>query len=240
MLLIGHLKFIDFGTAKDLIQTDLNGQEFVGTPEYMSPDTIEAKKGTNVGIDADLWSLGIILYQLLLGATPFHAPSPYLNFLRTKRSYLQTPSFVPQPITSMIQLLLQKDVNDRIQSSTGLDPTANNMKNAEVLSALCYDNLRSHSFFTQWTQEVIIPRHSFYASVLKVPQERILSSVSFVEDCESLAYQREIYQKPAVRVSSLHDLCIRAVGEAVIKASFEISNNGGIKPKIPWIQVNFF
>jgi len=31
----GHLKFVDFGTAKDLIQTDLNGPEFVGTPEYV-------------------------------------------------------------------------------------------------------------------------------------------------------------------------------------------------------------
>lgn len=36
----GHLKFVDFGTAKDLIETDLNGPEFVGTPEYMSPGMI--------------------------------------------------------------------------------------------------------------------------------------------------------------------------------------------------------
>lgn len=45
----GHLKFIDFGTAKDLINRDLNGQDFVGTPEYMSPETVYVKpaKKTN-------------------------------------------------------------------------------------------------------------------------------------------------------------------------------------------------
>lgn len=36
----GHLVLIDFGTAKDLIQTDLNGPEFVGTPDFMSPEAV--------------------------------------------------------------------------------------------------------------------------------------------------------------------------------------------------------
>lgn len=44
----GHLKFVDFGTCKDLLQTDLNGPEFVGTPEYMSPSTIKNK---NCGVE---------------------------------------------------------------------------------------------------------------------------------------------------------------------------------------------
>lgn len=82
----GHLKFIDYGTAKDLIETDLNGQEFVGTPEYMSPQTVSATKTSNVGIEADIWALGVVLYQMVMGVTPFAAPSPYLIFLRTKRA----------------------------------------------------------------------------------------------------------------------------------------------------------
>jgi serine/threonine protein kinase len=65
-----------------LIETDLNGPEFVGTAEYMSPYTVRSKP---VGIDADLWALGVLLYQLLVGYTPFNAPSPYLSFLRIQR-----------------------------------------------------------------------------------------------------------------------------------------------------------
>jgi serine/threonine protein kinase len=40
----GHIVLIDFGTANDLNQTDLNGPDFVGTPDFMSPEAI---KGTD-------------------------------------------------------------------------------------------------------------------------------------------------------------------------------------------------
>lgn len=36
----GHVKLIDFGTCKDLVETDLNGGEFVGTAQYMSPQAV--------------------------------------------------------------------------------------------------------------------------------------------------------------------------------------------------------
>lgn len=37
----GHVILIDFGTAKDLMYTDLNGPEFVGTPDFMSPEAVK-------------------------------------------------------------------------------------------------------------------------------------------------------------------------------------------------------
>lgn len=87
---LGHLKIVDFGTAKDLLQTDLNGPEFVGTPEYMSPATVKnfRGRGDHYWFDIDLWALGAVLYQMVLGHTPFHAASPYLIFLRIKRARL--------------------------------------------------------------------------------------------------------------------------------------------------------
>lgn len=80
------MKFIDYGTAKDLIQTDLNGPDFVGTSEYMTPSTINNKPG---GIEIDLWALGVVLFQMVLGFVPFGAASPYLIFLRIKRAHLR-------------------------------------------------------------------------------------------------------------------------------------------------------
>jgi serine/threonine protein kinase len=41
------------------------------------------------GIEVDLWALGVVLFQMLLGYTPYGGPSPYLTFLRIKRSFLQ-------------------------------------------------------------------------------------------------------------------------------------------------------
>jgi serine/threonine protein kinase len=39
----GHLKLVDFGTCKDLVHTELNGQEFVGTAEYMPPEIVDSE-----------------------------------------------------------------------------------------------------------------------------------------------------------------------------------------------------
>lgn len=47
----GHVKLVDFGTCKDLIETDLNGGEFVGTAQYMSPQAVasEDQVGCSLG-----------------------------------------------------------------------------------------------------------------------------------------------------------------------------------------------
>lgn len=62
-----------------------------GTPEYLSPATV---RNRSCGIEVDLWALGVVFFQMLLGYTPFGAPSPYLTFLRIKRAFLQVILFV--------------------------------------------------------------------------------------------------------------------------------------------------
>eukprot|EP01135_Chromosphaera_perkinsii_P002633 Nk52_evm1s226 gene=Nk52_evmTU1s226 len=63
----GHIKIIDFGFAK-CINND-KCHSFVGTPEYMSPQVV-----TNTPYDCatDIWSLGIVTYELIRGRVPFH------------------------------------------------------------------------------------------------------------------------------------------------------------------------
>ena len=82
---------MDFGTAKDLFQPDLNGPDFVGTAEYMAPSTVNNKPG---GVEVDLWALGAVLCQMVLGCTPFGSASPYLVFLRIKRASLRVRNYV--------------------------------------------------------------------------------------------------------------------------------------------------
>jgi len=86
----GHVILIDFGTAKDLIETDLNGPEFVGTPDFMSPEAVREfeKGGSGCDFTADLWALGVMVYQMYAGALPFEAASPYMTFLKIQRGVL--------------------------------------------------------------------------------------------------------------------------------------------------------
>lgn len=61
----------------------------MGTSEYLSPSTVRSSKNKKCGIEVDLWALGIVLFQMILGYTPFAAASPYLTFLRIKRAHLR-------------------------------------------------------------------------------------------------------------------------------------------------------
>jgi serine/threonine-protein kinase len=80
------LKIADFGVAKLLGRTDSPTQpwQVVGTPEYMAPEQAAAGGAQAIGPAADVYALGVLLYELLTGRPPFKAHEP-LETLRQVR-----------------------------------------------------------------------------------------------------------------------------------------------------------
>lgn len=114
----GHVKLIDFGTSKDLENDALNGPEFVGTPEYMSPEAVDSK---NAGVASDLWSIGVVAHVFLSGLSPFRAQSPYFTFLKIRRGNAadRFPSCIRlSPALGFIDALLKIDPLQRLGAAS--------------------------------------------------------------------------------------------------------------------------
>jgi len=106
----GIAKVLEIEETQDLTTTGMG----VGTPEYMSPEQAEGKK---VDARSDIYSLGIVLYELLTGRKPFSADTPMAVIVKQLRDPLPDPrKFIPDLLKSIEQILfkaLAKQPNDR-------------------------------------------------------------------------------------------------------------------------------
>ncbi|MGH8563566.1 MAG: protein kinase domain-containing protein [Gammaproteobacteria bacterium] len=117
-------KLLDFGIAK-AVETDgatLTSTGMVlGTPRYLSP---EQAKGLSVDGRSDLYSLGIIFYEMLVGRVPFDDPSVPSLLVKHMAEPPRPPSDlrpgVPPAIESIVLRLLEKDPARRFQSAEDL------------------------------------------------------------------------------------------------------------------------
>ncbi len=118
----GLLKVLDFGIARIPTLPSLTQSGFIGSPYYASP---EQAMGEEVDIRSDIYSSGIVLYELLSGNIPFDAKSPWSiisQHITSEPPKIELPdgSEIPQNVRDLLDRMLAKRAEDRLQTPTML------------------------------------------------------------------------------------------------------------------------
>ena len=167
-----HLQVIDFATARILgkyfdkktmefkddtnnnIINDKNkgtfkaknsrrGLTFVGTAEYVSPEVL----GDNpAGFGADIWTLGIMIYQMYCGKTPFKEKTNYLIFRKIEQLKIEYPEnvYIPEEAKDLISKILVKDPQKRLGAGEkGSQYDIEHLKKHPYFKGIDWDNLNN-------------------------------------------------------------------------------------------------
>ncbi len=118
----GRVKLTDFGIARsrESITLTMTGMA-VGTPEYMSPEQFEGKEPT---ARSDIYSLGVVLFELLTGSAPFRKETALASGMAHARDPVPSPrrerAEVPAELDKLIRKCLAKEPEQRFASAADL------------------------------------------------------------------------------------------------------------------------
>jgi eukaryotic-like serine/threonine-protein kinase len=119
-----HAKVLDFGIAKinepdGVVDTNLTAPNLViGTPQYMSPE--QCSQNSEIDARSDIYSLGVILYEMLVGHVPFSGDSPTMVMMKHLQepvpSVLEERSDVPASVARVVARAMAKVPRNRYQN----------------------------------------------------------------------------------------------------------------------------
>ena len=116
----GNARILDFGVARSLESKGVTGAGvMIGTPEYMSPEQVE---GVEADQRSDIYSLGIILFEMMTGRAPFRGDTSLSVALKHKTEMPPDPrqfnAQIPEVLSQLILKCLEKDKENRYQSAS--------------------------------------------------------------------------------------------------------------------------
>ena len=108
----GHFKLADFGLAKENIINDIPNGTFCGSPPYLSPEMLSHEGSTKA---SDIYGIGVILFEMLNGSTPFYDEDNNLMYKNISENILMFPEFFSDEVKDLLEKMMEKDPKKRIK-----------------------------------------------------------------------------------------------------------------------------
>jgi serine/threonine protein kinase len=198
-------KIIDLGLAKVAdesgAQTTISASgAFAGTPEFASPEQIV---GGEVDIRSDLYSLGVSLWQMLTGEVPFRGSAVGVMSQHQHAAVpLEKLEGVPQPLVSLVEVLLNKDPARRFQTPTellkALPATADAIENGSTISYTSLGQVADHRGYSA-PRTASAGRKPENISIARLP---VTGSDLFGRE-EDIAFLNDAWANPEVNVVTI-------------------------------------
>lgn len=111
----GYIRITDFGLSRQNVNDASGAKSICGTPEYLAPEIVMRLE---YGKAVDWWTLGSIIYEMLVGAPPFYVENRQELFERIKFDVPKYPSSLSANAKNLIENLLKKDPARRLGTSS--------------------------------------------------------------------------------------------------------------------------
>ncbi|VDO46442.1 unnamed protein product [Brugia timori] len=131
----GHIKLTDYGMCKENIGPGDVTSTFCGTPNYIAPEIL---RGEDYGFSVDWWALGVLMYEMMAGRSPFDVVGMVGDVEQNTEDYLfqiilekqiRIPRSLSVKAAAILKGFLNKDPSERLGCNINIDEALEEMKN---------------------------------------------------------------------------------------------------------------
>eukprot|EP00755_Sulcionema_specki_P037380 Sspe_Gene.22902::Locus_8798_Transcript_1_1_Confidence_1.000_Length_2907::g.22902::m.22902/K16510/RPS6KA4, MSK2; ribosomal protein S6 kinase alpha-4 len=118
----GHAVLTDLGLATDIGERESRrAYTFCGTPQYVAPEVLQSADGYTKAVD--FWALGVMVFEMLVGATPFQAGDSMADmFVRIMEESVRFPGLVSRPARELVASCLEREPQKRLSTLAAARP----------------------------------------------------------------------------------------------------------------------
>ncbi|KAK1799859.1 hypothetical protein P4O66_006388 [Electrophorus voltai] len=107
----GHIKIADFGMCKENVFGENRATTFCGTPDYIAPEILLGQKYT---FSVDWWSFGVLVYEMLIGQSPFQGDDEDELFESIRMDTPHYPRWITKESKDLLEKLFERDPTRRL------------------------------------------------------------------------------------------------------------------------------